>query len=71
MLNIDMNNVSFLQEGVIVYYKNLGVKEKEGNVFMMEFVIFVLFDFFKNKLKKQIDEWVSYQVGFMRKEFGE
>ncbi|MCA8068302.1 MobV family relaxase [Burkholderia vietnamiensis] len=70
-LNIDTNNASSLQEGVTAYYKNLGVKEKEGNVLMMEFVISASPDFFKNKSKKQIDEWASHQVGFMRKEFGE
>lgn len=68
-LDVDLNKASSLNEKLTAFYTDLGVKEKKDNVLMMEFVISASPDFFVKKSKKEIDEWASHQVAFMKNEF--
>lgn len=68
-LDVDLKKASSLNEKLTSYYKELGVKEKKDNVLMMEFVISASPDFFEGKSKKQIEDWASNQVSFMKNEF--
>ncbi|KVR74298.1 recombinase [Burkholderia vietnamiensis] len=70
-LDADAKHASSLQNQLTEYYNNLGIKEKEGNVLMMEFIVSASPDFFKDKPETMINDWANHQVEFMKTEFGD
>lgn len=60
-----------LQIKLTQYYNSLGVKEKDDNVLMLEFVVSASPEFYKGKKIGEIQDWANSQVEFFRKEFGE
>lgn len=70
-LYVDTKQSTSLNEKLTAFYKGLGVKEKSDNVLMLEFFISASPEFFDKKTEKEINDWITHQVEFMKKEFGE
>jgi hypothetical protein len=69
-LGVDHRNADDLNTKLTAYYNGLGVKEKKGNVLMMEFIATASPEFFVGKSEEEINTWVKAQVDFFEGEFG-
>jgi len=70
-LNADLDKASSLQEKLSEHYDSLGIKEKQDNVLMMEFIVSASPEFFEKMEPSKIKEWAEHQVKFFKSEFGE
>lgn len=69
-LGIDTKSAASCQEKITEFYQSLGIKEKENNVLMYEYVSTASPEFFKGLTPEQVGKWASDQTKFMKKEFG-
>jgi hypothetical protein len=69
-LGIDTDYTASCQEKITEFYQSLGVKEKENNVLMYEYLSTASPEFFKGLTPEQIGKWAGDQIKFMKKEFG-
>ena len=66
---VDVKKGDSLQKAVSEHYESLKIKEREDNVFMMEFFLSASPEFFEGKTNEEILEWADYQTQFMQVNF--
>jgi hypothetical protein len=69
-LGVDEKKANSLQIKLTDYYESLAIKEKVGNVLLLEFVVTASPEFFQNKSPKFVENWAQHQVEFFKNEFG-
>lgn len=68
-LGIDTESAASCQEKLTAFYDEIGVKEKQNNVLLYEYVAAASPEFFREKSGEQIAKWAGDQIKFMRSEF--
>lgn len=83
-LGIDTKNVGDLSKKIGAHYEKIEAKIKENSVLAVDLVLTTSPEFFQNdgetwhrnakikpEFQKKIDDWVTTQIDFVKKEFGE
>jgi hypothetical protein len=69
-LGINTKSALSCQKRMTDYYRSLGIKERENNVLMYEYVATASPEFFKELSPEKVEKWAGEQVDFIKSEFG-
>lgn len=70
-LGFDRGQRSGLYNSLMAYYDGLGIKRKQDNVLMFEYVVTASPEFFQGKTPDQVQEWAGTQSKFFQEQFGQ
>jgi len=69
--SVDTTSTTDLNKKLQKYYENLGIKQKDGNVQALEFVVTASPEFFADLPAEKFAKWEAEQVRFFREKFGD